>query len=273
MKAIGKFMKSVVALSTLSAPLAAMAEPDLLWERLYGLYAPLAIFYQPSDDTLLLVLSEGIEKLSAADGSTLSSFGTPTLGNWFLENFPTVYTNDATGVIEYLYSGGVMIDVINKKLLWKAKRLPSYAQDILVLGHDTSFFSKDGRTVYAYGRESFLEPQQSLYAVNSTDGSIAWEHVNTTFSDPTLHGRSIFAGDVGVNFTAGLYEVDIVTGEATLVWHSLVERSIFAIAGAWPSPVVAGDRLLLLDSDYNLLFFNLDSLGSGPLFTSADVAT
>jgi hypothetical protein len=186
MKEIGKFMKLVVALSTLSAPLAAMAEPDLLWERLFGANEALAHFYQPSDDTLLVVHQEAIEKLSAANGSTLSSFDTPTLGYWFGENFPTVYTNDATGVIEYLYSGGVMIDVVNKKLLWNDTRLPSHAQDF-VLGYDTSFFSKDGRTMYAYGREDLFEPQQSLYAVNSADGSIAWEHVNATFSDPTLH--------------------------------------------------------------------------------------
>jgi hypothetical protein len=56
------------------------SEPDLLWERLFGLDEALALFYQPSDDTLLLVYSEEIEKLSAADGSTLSSFGTPTFG-------------------------------------------------------------------------------------------------------------------------------------------------------------------------------------------------
>jgi hypothetical protein len=186
MKAIGKFMKLVIALSTLSAPLASMAKPDLLWEHQFGWLAPLALFYQPSDDTLLAVHSREIEKLSAADGTTLSSFGTPTLGSPFVENFPTVYTNDATGVIEYLYSGGVMIDVVNKKLLWNDTRLPSHAQDF-VLGYDTSFFSKDGRTMYAYGREDLFEPQQSLYAVNSADGSIAWEHVNATFSDPTLH--------------------------------------------------------------------------------------
>jgi outer membrane protein assembly factor BamB len=268
MKAIGKFMKLVIALSTLSAPLASMAKPDLLWEHQFGWLAPLALFYQPSDDTLLAVHSREIEKLSAADGTTLSSFGTPTLGSPFVENFPTVYTNDATGVIEYLYSGGVMIDVVNQKVLWNDTRLPSHSQDHL-LGHDTAFFSKDGRTVYAYGRESFLDPQQSLYAVNSADGSIAWEHVNTTFSDPTLHDGVIYAGDVGVNFTAGLYEVDIVTGEATLVWQSSVEQSIRAYAGAWSSPVVAGDRLLLLDSRYNLLFFDLDNLGSGPLSTLA----
>lgn len=184
-----------------------------------------------------------------------------------------MYTNDATGVIEYLYSGGVMIDVVNKKLLWNDTRLPSHGQDHL-FGYDTSFFSKDGRTVYAYGGEDRFElfaPQQSLYAVNSADGSIAWEHVNATFSDPTLHDGSIYAGDVGVNFTAGLFEVDSVTGEATLVWQSSVEPLL--TIPPWPSPIVAGDRLLLLDVYYNLLFFNLDSLGSGPLFTSADVGT
>jgi hypothetical protein len=61
-----------------------------------------------------------------------------------------------------------------------------------------------------------------LYAVNSADGSIVWEHINATFSDPILHERSIYVGDVGANFTAGLFEVDIISGEATRVWQSSV---------------------------------------------------
>jgi hypothetical protein len=73
--------------------------------------------YQSSDDTLLVVHEDQIEILSAADGSTLSFFGTPTLGGGYAESFPTVYTNDATGVIEYLYSVGVMIDVVNQKVI------------------------------------------------------------------------------------------------------------------------------------------------------------
>lgn len=243
----------------------------LLWERKGGwLIAgnnslqsdPIALFYQPSDDTLLAVMQRQIEKLNATDGSTISFFETPVpLGTILSENFPAVHMNNA-GAIEYLYSNGAMIDVVSEALLWNDTNLPWPT----LFGSNRAFFSTDGSTLYVYERPNPFKPELQLWAVNAADGNIAWQRVNSTFGDPTFYQGSIYASDA--NFTAGLYKVDPATGEDTLLWRAPDQTDYFFL-GATQPPVVAGNKLFLLDSEYHLLGFNLDSLANGPEFTSA----